>query len=178
MALSKDLIDVDDAIDLRLIKNIKLANQLLKIKKKYRAEQRQSMDQKNIEAQAQANTQMQQAAAQAEAYKQEAKSQGEIAVEQAKGEVQKEVLLLEEQVKLRLMEREAELARGLEIAKSDRKHQEEAYKEDRKDKRIDRQAAQTSKLNREKEQLKTVNSFESSGNDVVTGDTQLRKYGI
>ena len=178
VALSKDLIDIDDAIDIRTVQNMKLANQLLKIKKKLRAEQRQEMNQRNIQAQSDANAQMQQVTAQTEAMKQEAKSQAEIAVEKAKGEVQKEVLLLEEQVKLRLMEREAQLARGVEIAKFDNKHKQEAYKEDRKDARVDRQAEHTSTLNREKEQQKAVNNFESSGNDIVTGDTQLRKYDI
>ena len=60
-------------------------------KKKLRAEQRQEMNQRNIQAQSDANAQMQQVTAQTEAMKQEAKSQGEIAVEKAKGEVQKEV---------------------------------------------------------------------------------------
>jgi hypothetical protein len=73
MALSATKIDLEDAIDLREIKNIKLANQLLKIRRKKKAERDQQMQQENMQAQAQANAQAQQAAAQAEIQKEQAK---------------------------------------------------------------------------------------------------------
>ena len=48
MALSKGDINLEDAIDIREIKNLKLANQLLKVKRKAKQEQDQQM--RNAEA--------------------------------------------------------------------------------------------------------------------------------
>ena len=69
VALSRNGIDLEDAIDVREIKNIKLANQVLKIRRKKKAERDQIAQQQNIQAQAQANAQAQQVAAQAEVQK-------------------------------------------------------------------------------------------------------------
>jgi hypothetical protein len=57
MALQSGGIDLEDAIDLRQIKNIKLANQSLKYKRKKKMERDQANQQANIQAQAQANGQ-------------------------------------------------------------------------------------------------------------------------
>ena len=73
VALGQKLIDLDDAIDVRQIRNIKLANQMLKVKRKQKMERDQKMQQQNIQAQAQANAQAQQVAAQAEMQKDQAK---------------------------------------------------------------------------------------------------------
>ena len=56
-ALQGGLIDLSDAIDIREVKNLKLANQLLKVKQKKRQERLQAEQQANIQAQAQANAQ-------------------------------------------------------------------------------------------------------------------------
>ena len=66
VALGQKLIDLDDAIDLREVRNIKLANQLLKVKRKKKMVRDQAMAEQNMQSQAQANSQQQQAAAQAE----------------------------------------------------------------------------------------------------------------
>ena len=62
-ALSQQLIDLDDAIDIREVRNVKLANQLLKIKRRKKAERDQQIQQQNMKAQADANAQAQQVAA-------------------------------------------------------------------------------------------------------------------
>ena len=54
VALQAGNIDLDDAIDLRQIKNIKLANQMLKIKRKRKQQQDIKIQQSNIQAQADA----------------------------------------------------------------------------------------------------------------------------
>ena len=72
VALQSGGIDLDDAIDIRQISNLKLANQLLKLKKKERRQQEQAAQQANIQAQAQANAQAAEAAALAEAQKKQA----------------------------------------------------------------------------------------------------------
>ena len=58
-----------DAIDVREIKNIKLANQLLKIRRKKKQDKDQALQQRNMQMQSQMNQQAAQAAAQSEKYK-------------------------------------------------------------------------------------------------------------
>ena len=73
-ALAQKLIDLDDAIDIRNVRNVKLANQLLKIKRKKKQQRDQQIQQQNIQAQASANAEAQQAAAQSEIQKNQAKA--------------------------------------------------------------------------------------------------------
>lgn len=113
IALSQKLIDLDDAIDIREIKNIKLANQLLKVKRKKKAERDQQAQQQNIQAQAQANAQAQQVAAQAEMQKNQAKAQAELQMEQTKTQLKIQYLQQEAEVKKELMELEFEFNQKL-----------------------------------------------------------------
>ena len=87
VALSQGLIDLDDAIDLRDVRNVKLANQLLKVKRKKKQERDQLIQQQNIQAQAQANQQAQQVAAQAEIQKNQAKAEIDSKLESQKAEL-------------------------------------------------------------------------------------------
>jgi hypothetical protein len=64
MALSKQDINLEDAIDIREIKNIKLANQMLKVRRKAKQDQEQQAAQQQAQQQAQINMQSQQMAAQ------------------------------------------------------------------------------------------------------------------
>ena len=95
VALAQQLIDLDDAIDLRNVRNVKLANQLLQ--------------QQNIQAQSQANAQSQQAAAQAEVQKNQAKTQSDAQLEQVKSQLKMQYLEKEVEVKKELMQLEFEL---------------------------------------------------------------------
>ena len=72
-ALSSGSINLEDAIDIRQINNLKLANQMIKLKRKKAAEAAQAAQQANIQAQAQANAQASEAAALAEVQKQQTK---------------------------------------------------------------------------------------------------------
>ena len=72
MALQQGGIDLEDAIDIRQIHNLKLANDLLKQKRKKRQAMEQQQAQMNIQAQADANAQTAERAAMAEVQKQEA----------------------------------------------------------------------------------------------------------
>ena len=163
VALGQGLIELDDAIDLRDVRNIKLANQLLKVKRKKKAERDQQMQQQNIQAQSQANQQAQAAAAQAEVQKNQAKTQSEAQLEQTKNELKMQYLEREAEVKKELMRLEYELSMGLKGAEDDRK-------DIREDKKLE-----TQKQIKEGE---TVKKFESSGNDVLTGGAGMSKFGM
>ena len=108
-ALSAGLIDLDDAIDLRDIKNIKLANQLLKIRRKRKLERDQMMQQENIQAQAQANAQSQQVAANLEVQKQSAITNQKLQIEQTKMQLEMQKLEQEKLAKMELMNLEFQM---------------------------------------------------------------------
>ena len=88
-ALSAGLIDLDDAIDIREVKNIKTANQVLKIRKGKKFQRDQLAKQQNMQAQAQANAQQQQVAAQLEIQKTQANTQAKMQLEQDESAVRR-----------------------------------------------------------------------------------------
>jgi len=161
-ALAQQLIDLDDAIDIREIRNVKLANQLLKIKRKKKQERDQKIQQENAKAQADANAQAQQAIAQAEMQKNQAKSQADLQLEQAR--TQGRLGHLQEEVKLKkeLMQFEFDLNESLRNQERNSTEKLEGMKEAGKDKR---------------ENMKqTPKKFESSGNDVLGSGIGLDKF--
>ena len=177
MALSQQSIDLSDAIDLREVRNIKLANQLLKVKRKRKMEMEQQMQQQNIQAQSQAQAQAQQAIAQSEMQKTQAKAQADAQLEQTKNELQIQYLQKEVEAKKELMQFEFELNSKTKNMELEVNAQKESFKEDRKDARVDRQAGHQMQMieqrkqdNKEKiTEDRPVKRFESSGNDIITG---------
>jgi hypothetical protein len=167
IALSKELIDLNDAIDLREIKNIKLANQLLKVRRTKKLEREQQMQQENIKAQADANAQSQQVAAEAEVKKKKDLIQAEIQLEQAKSEMQNMILEKEAEVKKKLMDHEFELQ--MKMKEMEGGSMSDKEKEDRKDKRSKMQATQQSELINQRTNNAPPKNFESSGNDILGG---------
>ena len=121
VALGQQNIELEDAIDLREIKNIKLANQLLKIRRKKKMARDQKMQQENMQAQAQANIQQQQASAELEMQKQQQMAQTAISIEEAKSRFDIEKLNQEAQVKMRLMEQEFQYNMQLKGVDTDQK---------------------------------------------------------
>tara|TARA_R110002020_G_scaffold2987_2_gene13808 strand:+ start:274 stop:2661 length:2388 start_codon:yes stop_codon:yes gene_type:complete len=178
VALSQQSIDLDDAIDLRDIRNIKLANQLLKIKRRKKMERDQAMQQQNIQAQSQANQQAQQAAAQAEVQKNQAKAQTDAQLEQTKNDLKIQYLQQEVESKKELMTLEFEFNSKLKEMDRGVNTQNEAVREDRKDQRIDRQAQHQKGLVEQRKQGDSFNNFESSGNDILTGDAGLGGFDL
>jgi len=177
VALSKEALDLDDAIDLREIRNIKLANQLLKVKRKKKLERDQQMQQQNIQAQSQAQQQQQQAAAQAEIQKNQAQAEIDSQLEQTKNQLKIQYLQQEVQSKKDLMMLEFELNSKLKGVEKDTTQQAEAMREDRKDQRVDRQADHQKQMINQRNQGDSLNNFESSGNDILTGDADMDAFG-
>ena len=161
-ALAQQLIDLDDAIDVRDVRNLKLANQLLKIKRKRKQERDQKLQQENIQAQAQANAQTQQAAASSEMQKDQAKAQAQIQLEQSKSQAKLQYLQEEVRLKKELMAYEFELSQKASGQERESSEKIEGMKEEGKDKRENMK--QTSK------------KFESSGNDILGSGIGLSKF--
>ena len=176
MALTQQTIDLEDAIDLREIKNVKLANQLLKIRRKKKMQADQAAQQQNIQAQAQANAEAQQLAAQAEVQKQQALTQQKLQLEQAKSKFELEKLMQEVNLKKELMNHEFMINMRLKGMELETVNAKEKYKEDRKDERTKIQATQQSELIDQRKSNKPPKNFESSSNDILGGGVGLNQF--
>ena len=169
IALQSGGIDLEDAIDLREIKNIKLANQMLKVKRRKKQEREQQQQMQNIQAQAQANAEAAERAALAEAQKQQVTAESQIQIEQAKSNFEIQRMQSESQIKQDLMALEFSYNTKLAQMKLAREKDKEQYIEDRKDKRTRIQGSQQSEMiTQRKEDLLPIN-FESNGNDTLGG---------
>ena len=175
VALGQRLIDLDDAIDLRNVRNIKLANQLLKVKRKKKMQRDQAMQKQNMQSQSQANQQTQQAAAQAEIQKNQARIQGDVQLEQTKNQLRTQYLQAEVEAKKQLMAYEFELESKIESMKQQTNSQLEGVREDRRDKRVDMQAMHQKQMIDQRSKDNSLKNFESSGNDILTGDANLQR---
>ena len=134
-ALSSGSINLEDAIDIRQIRNLKLANQMIKLKRKKAAEAAQAAQQANIQAQAQANAQASEAAALAEVQKQQAVLDTKLKFEKGKSGYEVERMRVEAQIKRELMDLEFNYNLQLGQQKINREGSREQEIEDRKDKR-------------------------------------------
>ena len=175
VALSQQTIDLEDAIDLREIKNVKLANQLLKLRRKKKQQKDQQMAQENMKAQSEANAAQQQAAAQAEMQKQQALVQSQIQIEQAKAKMKQQTLQVEAEVKRSLMDHEFEINMKLKNMDIESNREKDTTKENRQDRRQQMGGEQQKDLMKEREQVKEK-PFESAGNDVVGGGMRLGAF--
>jgi hypothetical protein len=179
MSLQQQSINLEDAIDVRQINNVKLANQVLKIRRKKKAEQDQIAAQQNMQMQAQTNMQTQQAAAQLEVQKQQALSQSDAQLEQLKAQLELQKMQQEVQAKQQLMALEFEyniMLKNMEVQSTKGKEKE---KEDRKDERTRIQASQQSELIEQRKGNQPAKKFESSGNDILGGRdvTDMSMFG-
>ena len=175
-ALAQQSIDLEDAIDVREIKNVKLANQVLKLRRKKKMEKDQIMQQQNIQAQAEANMQTQQASAELEVQKNQAKAQADGQLEQMKSQMESQKMEQEVMHKKELMALEFQYNMQLKGIESDGQKGKEKEKEDRKDERTRIQASQQSELIDQRNSGKPPKSFESAGNDILGGGFDLGAF--
>ena len=161
VALQSGQIFLEDAIDIREIKNLKLANQLLKLKRKKKQAQDQEQQQKMIQAQAQANAQAAEQAALAEVQKQEALANTEIQIQQAKSQFEIQRMQNAAQIKEQEMERQFQYDLQLVQMENETTSLKESEIEDRKDKRTQIQATQQSEMITQRKQDSLPIDFEN-----------------
>ena len=146
VAIQKGGIDLEDAIDLRQIKNLKLANQMLKIKRKAKMKQDQLSQQANIKAQADAQAETAEKTAMAEVQKQEAISGANVQYEQAKSQMEIQRMQAAAQIKKEEMQIQHQYNMQLKQMDVENMKQKENRIEDRKDQRTKIQATQQSEM--------------------------------
>ena len=146
VAIAQGGIDLEDAIDLRQIKNLKLANQMLKIKRKEKSKQDQANQQANIQAQASAQAETAERTAMAEVQKQEAVSGSKVQYEQARTQMELQKMERENQFEMQRMQQKFEYDMQLKQLEVQNMQQKETAIEDRKDTRSKMEASQQSEL--------------------------------
>lgn len=162
IALSRDAIDLDDAIDIREIRNVKLANQLLKVKRKNKEKARQQYEMQKMQQQQQGQMQSQQMAAQVAAQKIQMEKESKIEIAQAEAGFSLEKLRGEAELKTQLMQLEFNMNMQLRGMESSIIKEKEDMKESAKDNRISKQNTQQSRLiEQRKKDLPPIN-FESN----------------
>jgi hypothetical protein len=177
MAIQQQTIDLEDAIDLREIRNTKLANQLLKIRRKKKMDKDQATAERNMQMQSQMNQQAAQVAMQAEVQKNQALTEGQAQLEQIKAQLESQRMTQEVEMKKQLMELEFQYNMQLKDMEVSGVKGREKEKEDRKDERTKIQATQQSELIDQRNNKKPPKNFESSGNDILDGSFGLGDFG-
>ena len=169
VALAQKTIELEDAIDIRDIRNVKLANQLLKLRRKKKEASDQAKADRNIQMQAAANSRAAQQAAQADMQKQQVLVKSQAELEAVKSELETKKLMTEAQVKKDLMQLEFQMNMQIRQMEMQTIKDREKQKEDRKDERTKIQASQQSELIDQRKTGGTPKKFESSGNDILGG---------
>ena len=169
IALKSGGIDLEDAIDLREIKNIKLANQMLKQRRKAKQKRDQQAAQANIQAQAQANAETAEKAALAEMQKQQALAETEVQVEQAKSQFEINQMQQKAEIDRQLLELKYQYDIKLKQMEKDQMSAKEKMIEDRKDERTRIQATQQSQLIDQRKNDLLPTDFESNQQNPLLG---------
>jgi len=168
-ALGQQGINLEDAIDLRQIKNIKLANQLLKLRRKQKEETDQANQLQQTQAQGQAQEKAAAATAKAEIDKGKAQIENQIKLESIKVDGKSKIIQQEGDIKEKLMQLEFQYNMQLKQLEAKTKNAGQLLTESRKDQRTKMQATQQSAMIDQKENQKPAQNFESSGNDTLGG---------
>ena len=145
-AIQQGGINLEDAIDLRQIKNLKLANQMLKVKRKEKQKQDAAMQQANIAAQGQAQADTAEKTALAEVQKQEAVTNTKIQFEQSKNQMEIERMQIQNELEMQKMQRRFDFDLQLKQMDMQAVGEKEKMIEDRKDKRIKMEGTQQSEM--------------------------------
>ena len=162
MALSQGGIDLEDAIDIRELKNLKMANQLLKLKRKQRQEQEQQQKATEMQMQQQNNMQSQQMAAQTAMQKIQAEAQAKMQIKQAEISFEIEKQKNEAMLKQQLMQVEFQMQMQLKGVEQSQIDMREEKREKAKSERISQANSEQSKLIQQRKNNLPPISFESN----------------
>ena len=175
MALSKQDINLEDAIDIREIRNLKLANQLLKVKRVQKQDREEKMQMQQQAMQAQQQLKAQEMAAQLAMQKQQAEIQGKVAFKQAEVQYEVEKMKSEANLKSQLMREEFDYNMQLRGIQEQALQSRETQRETSKSDRITQQNNQQSRLINQKKNNLPPQRFESN-EDTLDG-FDLAQFG-
>ena len=187
MALQQKTIELEDAIDLREVKNIKLANQLLKIRRQKKQEMDRRMQMENIQAQTQSNSQAAQQAAQIELQKNQALTESKAQLAQLQAQIderkmaqevtsKQQLMQMEFDMNMRLKQMEVQIMMAQENEKENRKDARTRIQADQQSELIDKRNTQQSQMIDQRKTGKPPKNFESAGNDTLSGGFDLGSF--
>jgi hypothetical protein len=162
MALSKGDINLEDAIDVRELKNIKLANQLLKMKRIAKQDRQEKMAMQQQAMAAQQQLKAQEMTMQADQMRLQAETQAKMQFRQADVAFEIEKLKQEAQLKSQLMQEEFNLNMQLRQIDAQQLQGREDQREKAKSGRISQQSTEQSKLINQRKNNLPPQNFESN----------------
>ena len=167
LALQNQMIDLDDAIDIRNIRNIKLANALLKVRKTKKEMDDLKKKEANIKMQTESNIESSNAASTNQIKEMQFKMQSELELEKQKAmlEIQKmqkkaelDMMLQKQRLEFDMMNKQSELSQL---------SSREKQREDRKDQRVDKQSENQSKLIEQRKNNQPAQDFDENSQSIV-----------
>tara|TARA_R100001369_G_scaffold47772_1_gene74258 strand:- start:1613 stop:4048 length:2436 start_codon:yes stop_codon:yes gene_type:complete len=162
MALSQGNINLEDAIDIREIHNLKMANQLLKLKRRQKEEKEQAQQAQQQEMQSQQQMQAQEAAAQQQMQITQATSAAKMETMTAQNQMAIQKMQMEAQLKTKLMEVEFNFQMQLKGVEQSQLDDREKSRETNKSDRLNNQSSNQSRMiEQRKRNLPSIN-FESN----------------
>ena len=170
-ALQQGGIDLEDAIDIREIKNLKLANSLLKLKRKQKVAADQKRNEANIQAQANANAEASERSAAAEMQKQQALAETTLQIEQGKSQFAINKMQQEYELKKQEMEMQFLFDKQLKEIEVEGMKMKESLIEDRKDSRTKLEGSQQSEMINQRKNNTSSIDFQDPFNN-LTNETQ------
>ena len=162
MALQRDQISLEDAIDIREVRNLKMANEMLKLKRKKKQEQDVAREDQKMQQQSQVNMQSQQAAAQSAMQKVQAETQAKLQIEQAESQFAIQKMERQAELKKVLMKEEFMYQMQLKGVELNELRERESARENAKSDRISRQNTEQSKLIQQRQEKLPPINFESN----------------
>lgn len=179
-SITSKVIELDDAIDIRSIRNITLANTLLKIRKQRKQKMDREQQKNNIEMQTQSNVQSTQAASKTRMQEEQMKTQAETQLEQLKAQIRMQEMEKKAAIDKDLLETKYMLEMKLKEIDTQSVTGRDMAKEDRKDKRTEKQATQQSQLIDQRKKESGPKNFEQQQapsplgmNDLMGGNLPL-----
>ena len=161
-ALSRDSINLEDAIDIREIRNVKLANQMLKVRRRAKQDSEQQAKAAAAQQQGQINMQSQQLAAQTAMQKLQMETQASMEIEKGKATFSIEKMKGEAAIKAELMQLEFQLQMKLKGVEIEGLKLRENQREEAKSSRISQANTEQSKLIQQRKNNLAPVSFESN----------------
>ena len=146
VSLAQKELDIEDAIHIRNLKDVNQAERLLIVRRKKRMKALQEQAAMNSQMQAQANVQSVQAKAQADSQMEQLRTQGEAQLEQLKAQLEAQRMQMKHQMDKELKGMELQMAQMKMQQDQGFREKLEMKKDDRKDKRVAKQAVEQSKL--------------------------------
>ena len=167
LALQNQMIDLDDAIDIRNIRNLKLANALLKVRKNKKEVDDLKKKEANIKMQTESNIESSNAASTNQIKEMQFKMQSELEFEKQKAMLEIEKMQKKAELDMMLQKQKLEYEMMTKQSEFSQLSGREKQREDRKDQRVDKQSENQSKLIQQRKNNQPAQEFENNTQGIV-----------